>query len=453
MPAEAIRRRLPSAAAALVVLAFFFFFTARSAGRYFDNDDMMNLYFAWTKPLWQVYRPVGALFYRGMFALAAFQPIPFRLACLAIGAGNVALCWRFAALVSGSGRVAALACLLFAFQSRLMEVWFRTAVVYDLLCFTFFYAAVCLYIAARKKASMPGVGGSFAILLCFACALGSKEVAVALPVVLAGYEICFHRLKWAAAWRIAILAAIDVPYLYLKTHGAGALASIPDYQSEFSLARFSGTWALYLKYLFILNIDVAPWMALSVLGAMLAIAAALGWRQLLFAWIVLFAGTLPVAFLAFRGGYVLYVAYAGWVLYGAVLLTGMQAGLTRAVPQYRAALFWAVFAAMGWWWGKRNLHDQRHDTRTWLWESPAQVRALADQMRVLAPHLPRGARVLLRDDAFGAGEWTPYFEMKLLYGDDSMTVDRLKQMDGKAVDERKYGWVFDYADGRYRLVK
>ena len=452
MPAEAIRRRLPSVVAASVVLALYFFFTARSAGRYFDNDDMMNLYFAWSRPLAQVYRPVGALFYRGMFAMAGFHPVPFRLACLAIGAVNLGLCWRFAALVSGSGRVAALACLLFAFQSRLVEVWFRTAVVYDLLCFTFFYAAVCLYIAARKKGGMPGARASLAILLCFVCALGSKEVAVAFPAVLAAYEICFERFEWAAVWRIAIPAVIDIPYLYFKTHGPGALANIPDYQSEFSFTRFSETWALYLKYLFILNIDVRPWAAISVLGAMLAVAAALRWRQLLFAWIVLFAGTLPVGFLAYRGGYVLYVAYAGWVLYAAVLLTGMEAGLTRKVPQYRAALFWVVFVAVGWWWGKRNLHDQRHDPRTWLWESPAQVRALADQMRVLAPRLPHGARVLFLGDAFGAGEWTPYFEMKLLYRDDSMTVDRLALLPGSAVDRRAYAWVFGYADGRYWLV-
>lgn len=446
---ESLRRRLPHIVAAAIAVAGYVFFTWRSVGRYFDNDDMMNLYFAWSRPLTQVYRPVGALFYRLMFEVVGFHPEPFRIACLAIGLLNLGLCWRFASLVSGSGRVAALAALLFAFQSRLMEVWFRTAVIYDLLCFTFFYTALFVYIGERKKRRMPGLWPSLAIAVCFLCALGSKEVAMMLPAVFLAYEVCFERLRWGAVWRIAILMAIDIPYLYFKTHGPAALASIPDYRPEFSAARFSETWALYVKYLLVLQHDIAPWIALTALASMLILAAALRWRQLWFAWILLFVTTLPVLFLAARGGYVLYVAYAGWVLYAAVLFAGLQVELTKRYPQHRAVLFWVVFIVLGWWWGKRNLHDQRIDARPWLWDSPRQVRALADQMRGLAPQLPAGAKVLFLNDPFGADEWTPYFEMKLLYRDDSLTVDRIKLMSGKAVDRAAYGWVFGYRDGRY----
>ena len=60
--------------------------------------------------------------------------------------------WRWVAL------------LLFAFHTRLMEVWWRNAVVYDLLCFTFFYLAACLYVSARKAGRMPGLARSGVIL-------------------------------------------------------------------------------------------------------------------------------------------------------------------------------------------------------------------------------------------------------------------------------------------------
>ena len=74
---------------AAIIFAWFFFFTWKSLSLYFDSDDMMNLYLAWSKPLAEVYRPVGALFYRGLFALGGFNPMPFRIACLAIGVANI----------------------------------------------------------------------------------------------------------------------------------------------------------------------------------------------------------------------------------------------------------------------------------------------------------------------------------------------------------------------------
>src|SRR6266851_842647 len=109
MPADNRRVLYPLTAA--VVLAYFLFLTWKSVGSYFDPDDVMNLYFVWTKPWSQVfranilfwsdfYRPMGGLFYRAMFALAGFNPLPFRLVCLAIGIANIGLCSWFTRLIS-----------------------------------------------------------------------------------------------------------------------------------------------------------------------------------------------------------------------------------------------------------------------------------------------------------------------------------------------------------------
>ena len=71
MPSESALRKILYPLTAAIVLAYFLFFTWRSVHRYFDPDDMMNLYLAWNKPLGQVlranvffwsdfYRPMGA---------------------------------------------------------------------------------------------------------------------------------------------------------------------------------------------------------------------------------------------------------------------------------------------------------------------------------------------------------------------------------------------------------
>ena len=453
MLSDSAARRVLYPLTAAIILAWFLFFTWKSLGLYFDSDDMMNLYFAWSKPLADVYRPVGALFYRGLFALAGFNPLPFRIACLAIGVANMGLCWWFVRLVSGSERVAAVALLLFAFHTRLMEVWWRNAVIYDLLCFTFFYLAVCLYISTRKAGRSPGWPRSCTILACFLCALGAKENALALPLVLLSYELLFQGARWRNLQWPAAMAVVDIPYLYFKTHGAAAIANIAGYAPEYTVPQFLGAWGRFLGYLLVRDRDLRPWATAFILAALLAVAIAARSRILTLAWLILFLAPLPVTFIAYRGGYVLYTAYPGAALYSAVALVAAQDFITRKYPQYRTALACAVFVLVAWRWGKLNLHDQRIDARPWLYDSAAKVHSMADQLRILAPRLPKGARLLFLQDAFGTDEWTPWFIVKLLYRDDTLVPDRMKMLDKKPADWNGYQYVFEFQDGRYRLLK
>jgi hypothetical protein len=121
--------------------------------------------------------------------------------------------------------------------------------------------------------------------------------------------------------------------------------------------------------------------------------------------------------------------------------------------QRKTALACLVFALVGWRFGKLNLHDQRADARTWLYQSPAQVKQMVDDVKALEPHLPKGARCLFLKDAFGTDEWTPWFIMKLLYRDDTLTADRVKMMDNKTPDWNNYQYVFTFENGQYRLLK
>jgi hypothetical protein len=460
---ESTLRRILYPLTAAVILTYFIFFTEKSLGRYFDRDDMMNLYLAWSKPLGQVIeaslflgsdvvRPFGALFYRVLYAVFGFNPLPFRIVCLALGAANMALCFRFARLIAGSERVAALATLLFAFHPRLIEVWYRTAVVYDLLCFSFFYLSVCLYIQVRKRGEFPGAVPATAILLCYIGALNSKEVAVALPVILLGYELLFERVVWRKLWLIAVMALLNVPYIALRTHGAHALTINPAYRPEYTYSQFAHSWARYLNYLTVGD-RIAPWMATPVLCALLTIALASRSRRLLFAWLVIVIATLPMSFLPYRGGFVLYVSYAGWVLYASLVLVSLQDIVIGGWPRYRTALACVVFMLAGWRFGKLNLHDQRADARHWLYDDPKLVHDMADQMRTFHKTLPAGSHTLFIEDSFATDEWTPYFIMKLRYHDDSLVVDRIKMMDAPPRDWNRYQYVFTYRAGAYRQLK
>jgi hypothetical protein len=463
-------RRILYPLGAAVILAYFFFFTWKSLFLYFDADDMYNLYFAWSKPLGEVLRsnlffwngfvrPMGAVFYRAIFAVAGFHPLPFHVALLGLGVCNIALCFWFVRLVSHSDRTAALATLLFAFHTRLMEVWFRTGVVYDALCFTFLYAGACLYIGARQEGRQLGAGRIAAILACYLCALDAKEMAVFLPVLLLSYEFILNTanrkslVPSRAAGLIAVLALMIVPYAIGKLHGPGAMANNPDYRPEFSYARYANTWSVYLEHLFVRDTPVPEWTGMIIVGALAAGALALRSRLLIFAWSVIVFGLLPVSFAPARGAFVMFISWPGWVIYAAALLVALQDPIMRSHPQYRTALACAVFVLAGWRMGKFNLHDQRADPRHWLYDTPALVRAMSRQMMQQHPSLPLGTRILMTADPFSTGEYTPNFVMNLLYRDPSLKLDRVGMMEKAPANWDGYQYVFTYEGNSYKQLK
>jgi hypothetical protein len=435
---------------------------------YFDWDDMMNLHVAWSKPLAQVlwsnaffwngfYRPLGATFYRGMFALAGFNPMPFRIVALAFCVFNIGLCFWFTRLVSGSERIAALAALIFAFHPRLIDVWFRTAVIYDVLCFTFIYLAACLYIAERREGRDLSAGRIAAIVVCFILALDAKEMAVCLPVFLAAYELLWSRkpgefMRSRASVLIGVLALMTVVYMIGKLHGPDSMVNNPFYKPEYSYTRFANTWSANLGHLMVMDGGPKGWVSMTIVGGLLAIALGSRSRKLILAWVIIFFGLMPVSFSPPRAGFAIYVSWVGWALYAAIVLVALQDLITTR-PQYRTALACVVFVLVGWRFGKFNLHLQRIDPRHGLYDPPAAVREMSYQMRALHPAFPAKARMLFVDDAFPATEWTPLFMVQLLYDDPSLTVDRLKMMTAKPANWDGYEYVFTYEGKQYRQLK
>ena len=460
VPIEDRSRRLLPYLAAVIILAYHAFFTWRGLAMYFDNDDMMNLYEAWRRPWPEVlqalavfwsdfYRPAGAVFYRTIFAAAGFDPLPFRIACMAVTTANLGLfCW-LARMVLPTGRAVAVAALLFAFHSRVMEIWFRTATIYDILCFSFFYLAVCVYVRARRGGRTPSALEAAGIVVCAVLALDSKEVAVALPVVLAAWELLFAKFDWRRWWLIGVLAMMNVPFIL------GKQSLKAEYKPEYSWARFSGNWGGYWNHL-LLGPETGgnPMLAVGILVGLLAVGLGLRSAPLVWSWVVLFSTVLPVIFVDQRGAYVLYLAMPGLAIYAATFIEMLQDRILVFRPAWRQQLACVVFVLLGWRYGKAMLHDQRIDkVKNWLNESPGQVRTLAASLRSLQPKMKSGARVLILEDPFPTTEWTPTFVAGLLYNDSTIWVDRPKKMPAAPPNWLKYDVVITWQDGKYRQLK
>lgn len=471
-------RRILVPLTVLSLLAFFLYFNLKSILLYFDSDDLYALYFAWSKPMLQVirenlslwkgeFRPFGAFFYRGLYDIVGFHPRPFRIAALLVCLGDMGLCFWFTRLISGSERTAVLASLLFAFQARMLEVWYRTTVIFDTLCFTFAYLAVGLYIKARRDGrdlSWPRIA---ALLVLFICALDSKEFAVIVPLFLVAWELIFNAaklrsfLKSRAAALIVVMGIMTLVYTWGKLHGADAMVNNPTYTPQYTWARFSETWGEYLHDLFFLTARPGGAVCVSVLGAMLALAAALRSRTMLFAWIIAFFGLLPVSFAPARGGYEIYFAWIGWVIYFGALIVVIEDFLTRSVPQFRTAVACAAFAIVAFAYGAVNRHFLDSEPREWLYASPDSIRTMTKEMLAMHRTFPKGARVIFLDDGIGWGEYTPLFILRVLYNDPDMIVDRIKQhTDDKpkdwsqylSADHVHYDYVFSFDGAHYLPV-
>jgi hypothetical protein len=293
-----------------------------------------------------------------------------------------------------------------------------------------------------------------AIAVCFLLALDAKEMAVCLPVFLIAYELLFERThSKEVRIVIAVLCAMAAAYSIGKLYTANPMTTNPDYRLELSYARFSSMWSVYLGYLFVRPGRVREWIPIAMLAGLLALALAARSKVLLFAWAIIFFGMLPVSFAPRRGGFVMFISWMGWTLYAAAVLVGLQDLVTRRIPQYRTALACLVFLLAGWRFGKLNLHDQRSDPHHWLYDGPALVHNMADQMRALHPDFPRAASMLFLSDSFTTEEWTPVFIVQLIYRDPSLNIDRVKMMNPPPASWNGYQYVFTYEDGHYRQVR
>src|ERR1035438_1380801 len=87
--------KVPALAAGVALLAWFVYLVRGGLASWFSADDLMNMHIYWARPwpallkanlaFWSTfYRPAGGLFYRPIFDLWGFHPLPFHIAALAL---------------------------------------------------------------------------------------------------------------------------------------------------------------------------------------------------------------------------------------------------------------------------------------------------------------------------------------------------------------------------------
>ncbi len=440
------RRRELTLVAILVIV--FMSFTWRGLTMFFSTDDLMNMYNAWMTPalkLWKAQllpwmpmsRPLGNAAYRVFYTIFGFQPLPLYVFCWLLLVGNVFASWRFFRVLAPSVSIALVALTLTLVHGLFQDLYLSAGTIYDRLCFLFTILAVTFY--ARARQAEDGMSARRIAMLCFLVlmAMNSKESGAVVPAILFCYECVYclpgvlrekrvHEWIRSIAPLYCLMAGILAAFVIGRVRRADGLLSNPNYQPHLSLDFWLKSVAEYLSDILYHRVQFSGNTAAAVLVAMLALAAALRCRAMLFGWLFFVVAITPVALISIRTGYVLYVPYPGLGLYCAAL-----AGLVVrfALPRARtvateepgfaqsaavltvAALMTCVHAA--------------------FWPNPWVVRdspawRLTDKMRNDYPTLKPGARILFADDYAWANGYDTMFNLRLLYHDPLIEVAKLK---------------------------
>ena len=408
--------------ATLLVVALFLFFAGPGLKAWFTDDQLMNLYFASDKPAAELAlqpdRPVATLAMRGLWELFHLHPRPYRVVCFALLLLNLALATALTWRLSESGLTALLFAIPFAYHACLTDLYFSTATLYDILCFTFTFAALLWYNTIRSQSRAPRWHELAGLTLLSALAIGSKEMALALPLLLALIEwLRGDRRHWLAPILSAAVCAAFVGRFL--THSAFQANSA--YRAAFTPETFWTSWQHYQALLFY---QVQKWSPLATkltLAACLVLPAVLRRPESWFAAAVALLTPLPILFIAPRNLYAFYIPYFGFCLLAASALSTLAvrkwvpAALAVAlvlflIPQHLAIRDWAN----GWY----------YDQERMLCEPGKALR------RSLPPLQPNSS-ILFVDDPFPASpdqEYTLFYYVTLIANDHTIRVHRAKTM-------------------------
>ena len=141
-------QRLLQVLGALIICGWLFAGAGDGLNASFTTDDLVNMTSYQSRTMLELiednvlyfspsYRPMGALFYRPLFAVFGLTPLPFRIVSVVLLTINLGLAFTVFRWIAGSGHIAALATLMFTFHPRLVDLYWSSGTIYDILCFTF----------------------------------------------------------------------------------------------------------------------------------------------------------------------------------------------------------------------------------------------------------------------------------------------------------------------------
>jgi hypothetical protein len=467
---------------ALLILVYFLYFNWNGLWVRFGADDMMNMVYCWRpKPLrllidgllpWHgAYRPMAGIFHLPLLRLFGLNPVPYHAVMLAILLGNLYLMYRFALRIGCGELQAGLATLIVAYHAGLSMLYYDTAFIYDVLCFSFYMGAFLCYARLRAQGRLLH-GSEIALVMgLYLCALDSKEMALTLPIVLLAYEWIYHPVdgrltawtpggiaRWLRGPGLVILccAVLNLVYLDGKAFGPNALMNSPAYRPELSLHRVFAFEKQAMGDLF-LSWDTFEWCGVVALWVFLAYLA---WRRqrpvLRFCWIFLMFTPLPLAVLEGRGAACLYIPLAGWAAFAAVVLTDVAGAAARFLANERlfrrvgyAGLLAALLCTSFFFWAKKNDHQRRAYAWTAMADLGKHTGDMIQQLRALNPHVKPGTDVAFLNDPFDG--WDMLFIAELWFRDKSLRF-HLQRKTPMSPEELAKMTIFDFQNGRLVLV-
>lgn len=468
-------RSLRLALLLMILIAWFFRFTWQGLTADFYSDDLMNLHEAflglrgWKAalavvwPLTQMNRPVGALYYDLVYKCFGLDPLAFRLVTYLFMVLNLVLAFFLARRLAFSTEVAFLTALFWCYHHRLVDIYFNNGTVYDVICFTFYAAALWYYIGIRQRGGDLRWYQAVLVVLVFSAALNAKEVAATFPVILIIFEIVYASPGGRRPWRSP--GAVSVILATLLLAGIATIVK-PGPDSDFygnPAYRQDFSWLHYLKnngsFLDDLTLHRHGFFSPALTGGVLVAVAILSIlsrrKHLIFAALFAIVTPLPVSFIPARGFYSVYIAYFGWALLasGWIVLARdwlwpYPVRLKAVVPIATAVALMFAFIR----WQKRD--PIVFDTNFRKDAARERIRLTILDLQRVRPCPPRGGKVLFLNDRWPAGEYGAVFAARLVCNDPDLAVDLAWILADyhKPIEASKYNYVIDYRGGQIAVV-
>ncbi len=455
-------------AGVVILFSYFAFFAWDGLHARFSVDDPSNIFGYWQRGVWPLiraqfeffstyYRPMGGLFYLPIYDLAGFNPLPYRVVALSIVLLNTALFYRVAKLVSGSERVAWAAAILIAYHPRLADLVYQNAVIYDVLCFLFYFAALAWYLGIRARGQFCNWRQTAVFIVLYICALNSKEMGVTLPVTLGLYELLFHPPETISgraifAWlaregRVCLIAAVlTAVYVLGKTLGPDPLLAVPAYTPEFTVHKFMTSISSNIRTLFYLPDWFGPGVVTGACVVLLAIAWIKRSRHVAFCVLLAILSELPIAFVG-RSGSNLYIPLAAWaMLVSAAVWKAAELAASVFRTRVIAGLLVAIFLFLN----ARQAWSDTKWVRSYFRDLHEPVWSAIQQFSKFEINPPHQAKLAFVNDPLPPFTtlYLAYFRFQDLSLHIRLSKTALPEAELSGVD-----YVFDYRDGQFVLVK
>ena len=226
-----------------------------------------------------------------------------------------------------------------------------------------------------------------------------------------------------------------------KLLATNSMLTNPAYRPALQPAIWLEHLRHYLHLMTCLAWDWPSWSIAVLFASLIAIAWISRQGAVRWAAVLIVVATLPVLPIDPRSYYVLYIAYLGWALFAAALLTRLPKPwlVTAAVAVLLVPLhLWATPRMMG---------D--------IIASENSVRPALEQLKAQHLHIPKSGKVLFLEDPFPDDDWLLTFILSLMHKDDTITVDRVKRMDHQPTESEwgNYNAVFRLKDDRLTRVR